>query len=162
MKKLIILAVVAGVGLGLYLWLRPTEEGRVRKVVAALATTLSRPTGESTLMMALKTERMQELFGPEVSVQLLNFPGNGTLTANELASHATRLRPLFSSIELTFYDVDVQLEGADHATADLTARLKATREGNVREETRQLLCRLRKLEGKWRFCAFEEQAVLQR
>jgi hypothetical protein len=143
------------------LWPRP--ERAVRKRLAALAEAVSRRPGETNSVMALKMNRLPGLFDDTFEVEIQGFPANGTYSGSEMTSHVARMRPMFSRIDLTFYDVSVAFDGPDRATVELTARLTVERaSGDETSDIRELVVTLVRRDGSWRFSRFREAAVLVR
>ena len=147
----------------LILALRPTEEKRVPKQLDRLAARFSKESGESTTVMAVKMHTFTDLLADEVTLEFQGWGANGTSSASELGSMLTRIRPQFAAIALTFHDVRVDVR-RPAATVNLTARLVLTAAtgGAVTEDTREVLCRLQKVEKTWRFSSFTEVNVMER
>jgi hypothetical protein len=159
------LAVLAlGIGLGAYVWLRPSEERRVEHRVRQLTERISREPDEGNSTMALKANALGGMFADQVQVDLQQFPANGTHSGAELVSHIARARPLYRAIRLRAHDIRVTLESPEQATARFTARLTLERaDGAVAEDTREIRARLvRDPERTWRFAAFTERPVMTR
>ena len=162
-RSLIVLVLAAVVVGGLWYWLRPTPEKAVRKRLAALADCVSRQEQESVPGMAFKMTSLSGLFAPQVTIVISGFPGESTYTAEELASEIARFRPGFSRIDLTFYDVEVEVQDKQNASIACTARLVLnTAPSGSTQETRVLHCRLTRTDGPWQFAAFSEQPILRR
>ena len=162
-KKWMLILVLAAAGVALWFWLRDDETKRVRRTVDALASVCSRSEGESVTGLALKAQQLEGLLAPEIVSQLGgDFPVSGSWTRSELVALAAQIRATFKSIAFTVHDVTVTLEDATHATAVFTARFRGVQSGGGVEEVRPLTSRLVKLEGRWRFAAFAEQAVLRK
>lgn len=164
MKRTIqLVALLLVVILAFVVWkrLHPGDKQLIAKQVARLAEVVSKPQGEGNAAMALKMNALPGLFADTFTVDLRDFPFNGTHSSTEMASEVARGRAMFSSIELTFHDVTVTLDGPDTATATFTARAQfSSQHAEGLSETREMHCELRKVEGKWRFASFHEEAVL--
>ena len=139
-----------------------TEESKIRKRVSALRERVSKTTGESAAVMALKMQTFGELLDDPCEVELQEFPGNGVYTRAEISSRFARIRPRFSALQLTFHDLSIRLRGSDAAEATFTARVVAdTRDGENYSGAREIVCRLHKCDGAWFFARFEEVQVLR-
>lgn len=146
-----------------YVWKRmhPSDKEVIAERVASLAERVSKPEGEGNAAMALKMNALPGLFTDTFTVDLRDFPFNGQHSATEMTSEVARARAMFSSIELTFYDVTVTLDSPDTATASFTARAQCSaQQAPGYNETREMHCQLRKVDGTWRFASFREEAVL--
>jgi len=158
-----LVAVLLVVVLAFVVWkrLHPGDKQLIQEQVARLAELVSKPQGEGNAAMALKMNALPGVFTDTFTVDLQDFPFNGTHSATEVTSDVARGRAMFSSIELTFHDVTVILDGPDTATAAFTARARfSSQQAEGLGETREMHCQLRKVDGKWRFASFHEEAVL--
>ena len=164
LRIVLVLVVLALAGLLIGRHLGVTEGQRVQKQIAKLAERISKRAGESTTSMTVKIHGFHDLFADKFTVELHEFPLNGTYQQAEIASHMARVRPQFKSIALSFHDIHVVLEGENAALVTLTGRLVVVlSHGNERhEDTREVVCRMKKGEDHWRFMAFEEATVLER
>lgn len=153
----------AGVCISAYVWLRDSEQRRIRKQLSALCARFSKPPGESNTVMALKMHTFPDLFADECELDLQNFPGSGVYTPAQIGSYAARVRPGFESISLTFHDSRIRLDSDTDAVVTLTARLTMKpKDSTLTEDIREVICRLKKVEDTWRFARFEEVAVLEK
>ncbi len=168
MKKVIVVTLlllfVVAIGVLAYLRLRPNEEKRINKQLNSLAERVSKKPGESNSVMALKMHGLSDLFEPEVSLEIEDFPFNGVFLQNEIASHVARGRSSFRTMSLSFHDIKITLEAPDSATVELTGRLilKLSENKERNEDTREIICRMKKTDKTWRFAGFEEVRVLER
>ena len=166
MKRTIqVVALLLVAVLCVYVWKRmhPSDKQVIAERVASLAERISKPEGEGNAAMALKMNALPGLFTDTFTIDLRDFPFNGQHSATEMTSEVARARAMFSSIELAFYDVTVTVDGPDTATASFTARANCSnRQAQGYNETREMHCQLRKIEGTWRFASFREEAVLVR
>lgn len=144
--------------------LHPSEARRIRRQFDRLAERVSKAESESTGIMALKMNALGDLFDSEVTVELADFPGNGTYASSEVASHVARFRPACRRIALSFQDVQIEVGPAQEAEATLTARLLVTpASGETQADTRALRVLLQQAEDRtWRFARFAEIEVLER
>ena len=156
-------ALVAGIVIGCWYWYISRPQYRIRKRFDALSARVSKQPEESTGVMAFKMHSLSELFGREVVLDFAEYAGSGRYSAETLASRVARIRPHFTQITLSFHDVTIMLIHESEAEADVTARLVAQRQsGEPNEDTREVRCTLRKMDGEWRFTAFREIEVLRR
>ncbi len=162
-KKLIFVLlglVVAGV-----LWWRmhPSDERRIVKQVERLADCVAKRSGETNSVMALKMNTLPGLFADEFTVELIDFPFNGDYTSTVITSNVARARATLEELSMRFYDITVEISSETEAVALFTAQARVRRkEGQLKVDTREVKCGLRKVEGRWRFVSFREQAVMSR
>jgi len=162
LTRLAATAVLVALAVLLFLKLRPNEEKEIRRQIDALAARFSKHAGESSSVMAVKMHSLPDLFADELQLEMLGFPFNGVYRQAEISSHIARARTQFQTIDLMFHDVDVQIQDAENAVATLTGRLIIERANDKApaEDVREVMCRLRKIDGDWRFTSFEEVEVL--
>lgn len=163
MKKYLIIALLLVASIGTYLVLRPSEEKKIRKLCTRLSETFSKSPGEKITATALKMNILGTFFTEKCELELVNFPGSGTYSPNEIVGKATRARAGAESITLKFDDVTFVHIGETSAEVDLTATLIYVSSGGTSHRAiREILVRLKKVEGKWKFSEFEEVQVLEK
>jgi len=149
-----------------YVWwrMRPNQDRAIVKRIEDLAERVTKPTGETNSVMALKMSGLAGLFADELAIDIEPVEGfaiDNKVGGDELASLIAQVRTMFSQLTLTCHDISVAHEVPDEASATFTARLEGTPKGDTRQtETREVHAQLRKIDGKWRFTAFRDEAVL--
>ena len=150
-----------------YVWWRmhPNQDRVIVERVEDLAERVTKPAGETNSIMALKMAGLSGLFADEVAIDLVPIEGfaiDNSVGGDELASLIAQLRrTMFSELILTCHDITVTRENEDEATATFTARLEGPPKHDTRQtETREIHAQLRQIDGKWRFTAFRDEAVL--
>lgn len=162
MTKLIgILVVLVGLGAAAYFFLAPADG--VESRLDALEDLVSKRQGERTSAMALKMERFKGLIADPCELNTTRHQAGGAYTPDELASFVMRVRATMPQLELSFHDVNVLLETETNAEVAGTVHLITSgQDGTLYRETAEVICRLRKVDGAWRFHEFEEVQVLER
>jgi hypothetical protein len=141
----------------------PSEEKKVKKRFALLSEHMSKDTGETPFIMANKIKGITALFGENCNFTVSDYSLSGHYTREEISGIALRGRAHFSNLGLRFYDLKVSFPEKDLAQVNLTARLTGKSvHGEQVDETRELLCLLKKVEKKWLFSSFEAIEVLKR
>jgi hypothetical protein len=141
----------------------PSEEKRVKKRFALLSEHMLKDPGENTFLMANKIKGISALFGENCNVTVSDYSLSGNYTREEVSGIALRGRAHFSTLGLKFYDLKVSFPEKDLAQVNLTARLMGKSVyGEQVDETRELICLLKKVEKKWLFSGFEVIEVLKR
>ena len=163
MKYLIIAFLIIVVGLSATLIFFPSEEKNVKKKFALLSGHMSKDSGENTLIMASKIKGISALFGENCNLTVSDYSLSGNYTREEISGIALRGRAHFSILDLKFYDLKVSFREKDLAQVNLTARLTGKSvSGEHVDETRELICLLKKIEKKWLFSSFEVIEVLKK
>jgi hypothetical protein len=141
----------------------PSEEKKVKKRFALLSEHISKDSGENTFTMANKIKGINDLFGENCNFAVSDYSLSGNYTREEVSGIALRGRALFSTLDLKFYDLEVSFAEKDLAQVNLTARLTGKSVyGEQVDETRELICLLKKGEKKWLFSSFEVIEVLRK
>lgn len=163
MKYLMIAFLIVMVGiLATFLFL-PNEEKKVKKRFVLLSEHMSKDPEENTFIMANKIKGITALFGENCNFTLPDYSLSGNYTREEISGIALRGRAHFSNLGLKFYDLKVSFPEKDLAQVDLTGRLTGKSVyGEHVDETRELLCLLKKIEKRWLFSSFEVIEVLKR
>jgi hypothetical protein len=163
MKSLIIAFLIAIVGISVTFLFFPNEEKKVKKRFVLLSEHVSKDSGENTFVMANKIKGTSALFGENCNFAVLDYSLSGNYTREEISGIALRGRAHFSTLSLKFYDLKVSFPEKDLAQVNLTARLTGKSVyGEQADETRELICLLKKVEKKWFFSSFEVIEVLKR
>jgi hypothetical protein len=163
MKHVTIALLILIVGLSAAFLFFPNEEKKVKKRFTLLSEQVSKEPRENTFVMANKIKGITGLFGENCNFTVSDYSLSGNYTREEISGIALRGRTHFSNLALKFYDLKVSFPEKDLAQVNLTARLmgKSVRGEHV-DETRELVCLLKKAEKKWLFSSFEVVEVLRR
>ena len=162
-KYLIVALLIVMVGISATFLFFPSEEKKVKKRFALLSEHISKDSGENTFIMANKIKGISALFGENCDFAVSDYSLSGSYTRQEISGIALRGRAHFSNLGLKFYDLKVSFPEKDLARVDLTGRLMGKSVyGEHVDETRELICLLKKVEKKWLFSSFEVIEVLKR
>jgi hypothetical protein len=162
-KYLIIAFLIVMVGILATFLFFPSEEKKVKKRFALLSEHMSKDPGENTFIMVNKIKGISALFGENCNFTVSDYSLSGNYTREEISGIALRGRAHFSNLGLKFYDLKVSFPEKDLAQVNLTARLTGRSVyGEHVDETRELMCLLKKVEKKWLFSSFEVIEVLKR
>jgi len=162
-KYLVVALLIVMVGISATFLFLPSEEKKVKKRFALLSEHMSKDPGESTFIMANKIKGISALFGENCNFAVSDYSLSGNYTREEISGIALRGRAHFSTLGLKFYDLKVSFPEKDLAQVNLTARLTGKSvHGEHVDETRELICVLKKIEKKWLFSGFEVIEVLKR
>jgi hypothetical protein len=113
--------------------------------------------------MANKIKGISALFGENCNFAVSDYSLSGNYTREEISGIALRGRAHFSTLSLKFYDLKVSFPEKNLTQTNLTARLTGKSVyGEQVDETRELICLLRKTEKMWVFSSFEVIEVLRK
>ena len=163
MKVLIIAFLIVMVGLLAAFLFFPSEEKKVKKRFSLLSEQISKEPKENAFVMANKIKGITALFWENCNFTVSDYSLSGNYTRQEISGIALRGRAHFLNLGLKFYDLKVSFPERDLAHVNLTARLTGKSVyGEHVDETRELICLLKKIEKKWLFSSFEVIEVLKR
>ena len=163
MKYLIVALLIGIVGILAAFLFFPNEEKKVKKRFTLLSGHMLKDPGESTFIMANKIKGISALFGENCNFAVSDYSLSGSYTREEISGMALRGRAHFSTLGLKFYDLKVSFPEKDLTQVNLTARLTGKSVyGEHVDETRELICLLKKVEKKWLFSSLEVVEVLKR
>jgi hypothetical protein len=162
-KYLLIGVLIVILGIVIAVTLFPSEEKRVKKQFRLLSEWVSKSPGENTFTMLQRMKNIGTLFDANCELKAPDQSLSGTYTREEISTYAGSARSHASQLDLRFYDFDITFPEMRVAKVTLTARLtgKSTA-GEQMDETRELECRLRKIEKKWLFSQIEMVEVLKK
>ena len=147
-------AVVGAVVLvaGLAVWvLAPSEEGRVRRQLDALAESASVEPGESALIRAARAARVGSYFTDQVRLDL-GEPYRPVAGRDALTGLAAAIRLPTGGIRVEIARADVTLdETGSRATVEMTAEVESSSSGGGERmlDGRDFLVRFVKVDGEW-------------
>jgi hypothetical protein len=149
---------------GTWWFLHEDPEAEVRDAHQELTRLLSKSEGDTTGTMLVDARRLQGLFAESCEVTGDAEMLVGSYTREDMVSTVIQVQALFTSIDLTFHELVVDFPTSDDAlvnfTAVLVGRSTATG-GEEAAETREVVTRLRKVEGAWLFSEFRLAKVIE-
>ncbi|MFB3884608.1 MAG: hypothetical protein ACE144_05235 [Thermodesulfobacteriota bacterium] len=156
-----LLVVAAGIGVVLYLF--PSEEKKVKKQFRLLAEWVSKEQGENPITMAYKIKNIGTLFDGTCEFDIPAYSFSGTYTREEVSGYASSGRLSMSQLDLKFYDLHIVFP--DRQTAEVTLTAKVTGKsgrGEAIHEAHELVSVLKKIEKRWLLSRFEVVEVLKK
>ncbi len=158
---LILLASLTG---GAWWYFHDDPETEVRDAHQEFALLLSKSEDEASNAMLLNAFVLQAKFADtcEVSGEAEMFVGS--YTPEKMASTIMQVRGMFRGVSLAFDELVIDFPVADEAIVNFTARITVQyRTEGVAEgiEMREVVSRMRKIDGKWRFVAFRLVKVFE-
>lgn len=160
--RLVLFAVLCGLGFWLWTILFPSPEKIVLKKIAALAATASVKPGDSNLTRAGKAVKLAGFFAlnAEVVVHLVNQDEHTISGRDEIKERALAGLAQISSLSVKFLDATAQV-GPDKLTATVscTANIAA---GERRDfSVQELRFQFQKIDGDWLITRVETVRTLQ-
>ncbi|HBC87013.1 MAG TPA: hypothetical protein DCZ94_08675 [Lentisphaeria bacterium] len=162
--KIIIVVVLLAVGAVIAsLYLFPSEKAKIKKQFDYLSSLVSKEKGESAIVMGYRVTAIGGLFAEKCSFEFPQNEMEGEYSPEEITAHTTRGRAMFAKINLKFYDINPEIQN-DDAVVDTTVRFygEAIHSNKAHEETREIQCKLKKIDGKWKFSNFKVVEVLKK
>lgn len=145
-------------------FLHEDPEAEVRNAHQELTRLLSKTDGEASSTMIFNARVLQSMFADTCEITGDAEMLGGSYTPEEMVSTIIRVQAIFLSIDLTFHELEIEFPAADDAIVNFTAVLvgRSKMEGEEEAaETREVISRMRKVEGKWLFAEFRLANVLE-
>ena len=163
MRILVLLIFVAVAVVIAVFFLFPSDKTKIRRQFESLSSLVSKEKGESGIAMVYKTNALAALFADSCSFEFSQNAMSGEYTPEQITSNAAKGRAQFSRISLDFYDIIPDIKD-DVAVVETTVRFHGEIKDSARvaEETREIQCRLKKIDGKWKFSCFRVVEVLRK
>ena len=159
----IILLILTGIGLWLYL--RPTDENLIRTRFARLSSLASKNTKEGALPAAARAKEMASLFSGKSTffVDGLEWMA-GPFNHEALSGNIFRSRAMFNKLTLSLDDLELDIDpGHKKAKVYLSAVLSGTlKDGKTIREVRELECNMLKTDDGWVFDSFKVRRIIKK
>jgi len=160
---LALLAVVALGGASLWYLSRDSDEAQIRATLRELCRIASKYEDEKAGGGLLKMRAVENVFAPECRMDFHHEMFGGTYTIEEIAATLMRSRAMFRTCAVDFRDLSVTIAPPDRATTDFTGTLDARlNDGKTVNEVRDLECKLRKIDNRWRITEIAVRDVLEK
>ena len=154
----ILLALLVG---GAWWYFQEDPEAEVREAHQEFARLLSKPAGEASAIMLLNSQILKQMFADSCVITGEAERFGGSYTPEEITSLIMQIRQIFTGIDLSFQDLVIEFPTEDEATTSFTARMIS--QGHTEEmiEMREVVSRMRKIDGDWLFSAFSLAKVFE-
>jgi hypothetical protein len=160
-RSLVVLAIVAGAGFGVYRWWSGPD-GQIRRVLDDISETLSHDTPLTALETASRVAGLRDLLAPDIVIS----PGQplGPIHGRDAAiAMAARISAGAESLEVEFVDINIAVtSGGTAATVDLTAKVTVRNRGQETVDAREVVMEFAYLDGGWVVRKAEAIAALER
>ncbi len=161
----LLLAVLILAGIGIWYYLRPTDEKLIRERFGKLSELVSKTGKEGAIPAAGKAKAAAALFSEKstFTVDGLDWMA-GPFNRSALSGNIFRSRAMFDTVRLSLDDLDLEID-PEKGTAKvfLTASLTGTlKDGKSVREVRELESRLSKTEEGWLFESFKVREIIKK
>ncbi|HJH05286.1 hypothetical protein [Victivallis vadensis] len=157
-----VLILVLG-GLSFWYLNRNTDEAEIRLTLKQLCSVGSKAEGESAAAGAIKLQRSNELFTDPCRLDFRHSMFQGDFSVSEIAANIARFRMLFQTVQIEIRDLHITVTPPDGAQVYFTGLLDGVaRNGEQVGEVRDLFCKLKKVDGKWRISEMNIREVLEK
>lgn len=137
-------------GLSLWYLQRDTDEMQIRRTLRSLAALGSRQPDETPAAVALKLNQTDRVFAPECSIDVDQSMFTGATTPTELTGILTRYQGMFREVKAEIRALEITVTAPDAATATFSGSLLGEfRSGEKLTESRDLICHLKRIDGRW-------------
>ena len=160
---LLILLLLGAAVAGWRIWKSRTPEGQVRRQLLQLVECVSKREGEGTAAGLWKGRAIAELFAPECTFEFRTEMFGGTYTPSEISADLARFRMMFEQVEVAMRKLVITFPAPTEAAADFTGHLIGTlKRGGTVDAVRELVCRLREIDGEWKITSITVREILER
>lgn len=161
-KKWGIIGVVLAIGVVLFFILQPGDAARIKKQFDFLSANIDKAPDENQLIGAANAKRIRDAFTETVSIHAPAYRYTRDLAAAELPALVLSARMPYTELSLAFYDYTIDFPQEGRAEVRVTSRMRGRLpSGEPVEDIQELNCRLREIDGTWRFEAIAIVEVLE-
>jgi len=161
----VVIVLLAAGGIGLWLYLRPTDENLIRNQFSRLAALASKNTKEGALPAAARAKEMASLFSGRstFAVDGLDWMA-GPFNHEALSGNIFRSRAMFDKLTLSLDDLEPEIDAPNRkAEVNLSAVLSGTlKDGKNIREVRELECNMLKTDDGWVFDSFKVRQIIRK
>ena len=144
-----VLILVLG-GLSFWYLNRNTDEAEIRLTLKQLCSVGSKAESESAAADPCRLDFRHSMF-------------QGDFSVSEIAANIARFRMLFQTVQIEIRDLHITVTPPDGAQVYFTGLLDGVaRNGEQVGEVRDLFCKLKKVDGKWRISEMNIREVLEK
>lgn len=161
----VVIVLLVAAGIGLWLYLRPTDENLIRTQFSKLTSLASKNTKEGALPAAARAKEMASLFSGKstFAVDGLDWMA-GPFSHEALSGNIFRSRAMFDKLTLSLDDLELDIDPAHKKakiflSAVLSGKLK---DGKSIREVRELECDMLKTDDGWVFDSFKVRQIIKK
>ncbi len=159
----VLAAFAAGLGVWCYVYTRTSPEAQVRKVLRELCESGTKADSDGATSGIIKCRGAMALFAADTELRFGTDFFSGHTNPEEIAANLNRFRMLFSQVTVAMKDVKIKFKSPEEATVDFIGTLRGVlKSGSRVDEIRELICTLKKQDGKWRITALRVREILER
>jgi len=135
--------------------LHEDAETKIRRAHEELNVLLNKEEGQASSAPILNARALRDMFADACSVTGDAEVFTGIYTPEDMVGTIIQVQALFQRIELTFSELEVEFSAADDARVRFSAVLAAQRSAGAQvDEVRDVISRMRKVDGNWLFAEF--------
>jgi hypothetical protein len=148
--------------LALLLLCYPTDRRQIKRQFKRVAQWVSKEGPEGPLAIVQSIPEGRKYFADPCELKAEAYGVDESFSPLELSKLAMGARSRFDSFSVEFYDLTVGFTGDGEARATVTARISGSGGEDRLQETREVDCVLRKVEGRWLFSRIALVQVLKK
>jgi len=160
--RILLLALLAGLGFWLWTMLFPSPEKQVLKKISGLAATASFSADASNIIRAGKVSSLISYFSTDAQILVeVSGVGRGSLNSrDEIREAAAGVFTRLKSLNVKFLDATAEV-GADKLTAEVNCTGEVQIGDSKEPGVQELLFQLKKIDGEWRITRAETVKTLE-
>ncbi len=122
-RNLIIVLAIVAVFAGLHVLRKPDDEQLIKNQLSVLAEQATKQAGEQPMETITRAGKIAGLFADPCILKIENPGTEETLHHQEVLQRVTMARNVFSTLKVSFYDINVTVASSHQANVILTMRL---------------------------------------
>ncbi len=123
-RNLIIILAIVAVFAGLHILRKPDDEQLIKNQLSVLAEQATKQAGEQPMETITRSGKIAGLFVDPCILKIENPGTEETLHHQEVLQRVTMARNVFSTLKVSFYDINVTVASSQQANVILTMRLR--------------------------------------
>ncbi len=162
-KKVAMGAAAITLAVGICVWFfGPSREAKVVRQLTLLSDLIEKTPDENNMQSLVKSKKIGALFNETCTLTMPGNPISGTYSPSEMGALALRMRSGFTRVTVRFSDHGVTFPDDSTAEVLMVTRVKGETVAGEADEILETKCRLREIEGEWRFAEFTTIESLRR
>ncbi|OQA82793.1 MAG: hypothetical protein BWY31_03058 [Lentisphaerae bacterium ADurb.Bin242] len=158
-----ILILLGAVAFGMWYYLRPTDENRIRGQFRTFSGLAAKKGNEGLIAAAGTAQAISKLFTDKTTFEVEGLAWDSGLYSREhIAANVLRGRAFFDSLQLSFDDIEIEVSGQTARVFNSAVLSGTLRDGKKIREVRDLETILKKTGDEWLFDSFKVREIIKK
>lgn len=161
-NKIIAIAAAAACLWGIWYFF-PTRTRQIKRRFKALASSIDKDGPEGNLAQLQQAAGVAKFFADPCAFESDYYRLSGSFSRRKIAGYCFEGRSRMRRLSLKFYDLNVEFPKKHTASVEATLRMTGqTTTGEKVAETHEINCKMKKIDGDWRFVRIKLVEVLKK